>query len=329
MLCRVADSLFWMGRYIERAENTARLVDVTHLSLLETTDSSDDLSFRHWSPILESLGDTELFSSIYKKKNSFNATYFLTFCNENPSSVFSCITHARENARMIRDQISVEMWETINKLYLFLKNTDADAVCGELRFEFFTKIKEFTLLFQGIKEVTFSHTLGYDFLSCGYFLERADKTCRILDTKRYMSFQNEEDDLALDTAQWSAVLRASSGLDAFFREFVKPSDNSSVSKFLLLSRHFPRSVLFCINQLQESIHAISGCPLTHFSCEAERKVGLLISTLRYISIERMSEEEITELIESIEDQLADIAVDLCNQYMFNEIEDPSADLTEE
>ena len=326
MLCRVADSLFWMSRYIERAENTVRLVDVTLQSLLETAESSDELSYKHWSPILESLEDYELFENIYPEKTSNNAMYFLTFSKDNPSSVFNSISYARENARMIRDQISVEMWETINRLYLFLKNTDAEKVCNELSFDFFQKIKEYTLLFQGIKEVTFTHKLGYEFLSCGYYIERADKTCRILDTKRFMSKRNKKGDGVIDTAQWSAILRASSGYEAYFQEFTKRDDDQSITRFLLLSRDFPRSVLFCVTRLQKAVHAISGCPTSHYSNEVERRVGLLISELRYTDHQKLTTKATKKLIKSIENQLADIALELSSQYMFSEISDPAVEL---
>lgn len=329
MLCRVADSLFWMSRYIERAENTVRLVDVTLQSLLVSADSSDELSYKQWLPILESLGDDELFELHFPEKTSNNVTYFLTFSKKNPSSVFNCIAYARENARMIRDQISVEMWETINRLYLFLKKTDPEKVCSELNFSFFEKIKEYTLLFQGIKEVTFTHKLGYEFLMCGYYLERADKTCRILDTKHYMSKRNAPHDNALDSAQWAAILRASSGYEAYSQEFSDRGVSKLITQFLLLSRDFPRSVLFCITRLQGAIHAISGCPVTHYSNEVERQVGILISQLKYLDPEKLTKKTTKKLIKSIENQLAEIAIKLSEQYMFSEISDPAMTLVEE
>ena len=328
MLCRVADSLFWMSRYIERAENTVRLVDVTLKSLLESANTSDKQSYKHWLPILETLLDKELFEKLYPEKTSNNVTFFLTFCKQNPSSVVSCISHARENARMVRDQISVEMWETINKLYLYLKETDHDKVCADLNFDFFQKIKEYTLLFQGIKEVTFTHKLGYEFLTCGYYLERADKTCRILDTKRFMNKRNPKGDHALDGAQWSAILKASSAHEAYFQEYVDRDSPSSIVKFLLLSRHFPRSVIFCVTKLQSAIHAISGCPLSHYSNETERQIGILISELKYIDPDSLDKKTTQKLIKSIELQLSKIAIELSEQYMFSKISDPSAILRE-
>ena len=326
MLCRVADSLFWMSRYIERAENTVRLVDVTLQTILESEHGSEEISYSHWKPILTSLGDLELFESQHPEKTSYDVTDFLTFSQENPSSVFNCIAFARENARMIRDQISSEMWETINRMYLFLKNTDAEKVCHELTFDFYQKIKEFSLLFQGITESTFPHQIGYEFIICGRQLERADKTCRILDSKRHMHVEGQSENDAIDTAQWAALLRGCSAFEAYHRTYVSEITGDHVRTLLMLSRNFPRSVLFCINKLQLAMHAISKCSITHFSNEAERKVGLLISRLNYSSEKDLQDNKVDQLIEDIENALAEIAVELSNRYMFMEIVDPAAEL---
>lgn len=328
MLCRVADSLFWMSRYIERAENTVRLVDVTHQTLLESEHSDDDIGYSHWRPILLSLGDQALYDTLYQEKSSYNATEFLTFNRENPSSVFSCIAAARENARTIRDQISTEMWETLNRLYLFIKTTDAEEVCGEVNFGFFNTIKEFTLLFQGIFESTFPHGLGYEYIICAREIERADKTCRILETKIHLTKQGAALDEAIDSAHYGAILRACSGYEAYHQEFKADFEGHLVKRFLLLSRTFPRSALFCIQRLQRSMHAISGCPITHFSNESERLVGQLVSKLNYTSPRDVEGEKGDAMIQDIEDSLAAIAVEMSDQYMGGDIYDPIAELTQ-
>ncbi len=328
MLCRVAESLFWMSRYIERAENTVRLVDVTLQTLLESEHGSEEISFSHWKPILTSLGDLEHFESQHPNRSSYDVTYFLTFSTENPSSVFNTIAYARENARMIRDQISSEMWETINRMYLFLKNTNAEKVCHELNFEFFHAIKEFSLLFQGIAEATFPHQLGYEFIICGRQIERADKTCRILDSKRHMRSASITEDDALDTAQLAALLKGCSAFEAYHRIYVSQITGEHVRNMLILSRSFPRSVLFCLNKLQLAMHAISKCSIAQYSNEAERKIGLLISRLNYANKYDLQGTKADKLIQDVEDALAEIASELSNRYMLTEIVDPVADLVE-
>ena len=324
MLCRVADSLFWMSRYIERAESTVRLLDVTLQSLLETEHSTEDIDYSLWRPLLASLGDQELFESLYPEKTSHHVTDFLMFNKENPSSVFSTVAGARENARMIRDQISSEMWEVINRLYLFVKNSNPELITREMNFSFFQQIKEFSLLFQGITEATFLHKLGYEFIICGRQIERADKTCRILDTKRLMISMSDRRDDVVDTAQWAAILRGCSAFEAYHRVFVDEIEGDLVKSLLVLSRDFPRSVLFSITRLQTALHAISKCPTTHFVNEAERRVGMLISKLQYASPSDLKDDKVYVLLELIETELGEIAVELSNTYMFSEIVDPAA-----
>lgn len=325
MLCRVADSLFWMSRYIERAKCTVRLVDGTLQTILEPEQSNEDIAYKHWRPILLSLGDEQLFEEKYAERTSQNVTYFLTFDSSNPSSVFSCISHARENARMVRDQISSEMWEVINTLYLFLKKQNADAVCREVRFEFFKRIKEYSILFQGITDSSFPRQIGYYFITCGRYLERAEKTCRIIESKRFMKDQIVEKSDAVDIAQWAAILKATSSFESYHRVFVSEIEEASVLEFLILSKTLPRSVFSCIQNLQYAMHMISGCPLSQYSNEAERKTGQLISRLTYGSPSDLTYEGKSSMLSEIEDALAEIAIELSERYMFFPIVDPVTD----
>lgn len=323
MLCRVADSLFWMARYIERAENTVRLVDVTLQTLLESDHSSHEDNYAHWQPILASLGDQALFESLYDETSSVNITDFLTFNPDNPSSVYSCIAAARENARMIRDQISSEMWEVINRAYLYIRKQDRQRICLEADYAFFQRIKEFSQLFQGLTDTTFPHQLGFEFIICGAEIERADKVCRIIDTKRFMNQSRSELDDTLNNAQWAAILRGCSAHEAYRRVFVSDIQGASVKEFLLLSKTFPRAVLYCLIRLQAAMHAISKCPTTHYSNEAERAVGKLIAKLNYSNASDLEGEKTDTLIEEIENELGEIAVQLSKRYMFSEIVDPA------
>ena len=325
MLCRVADSLFWMSRYTERAENTVRLVDVTHQILLESEHSDEDVGYKHWLPTLRTLGDEALFESLYSERSSYNVTEFLTFNRDNPSSVFSCIASARENGRMIRDQISTEMWETLNKLFLFMKRADAGKVCSEFDFAFFAQIKEFSHLFRGIIESTFPHDIGYEYVVCGREIERAAKTCQILGTKQHMPTMVALLEDALDAAHYAAILRSSTGFEAFHHEHGSDLDTIPVRQFLLLSRIFPRSALYCTKRLQLAMHAISNCPISLFSNDAERQVGRLVSKLNYAGVEDVTGENGERLISEIQHDLEAIAVAFSLQYMGGAIYDPTTE----
>jgi len=324
MLCRVADSLFWTSRYIERAENTVRLLDVTHQTLLESEHSNEEVDFKHWLPTLETLGDLAPYTELYKKHSSHTVTEFLTFNPKNPSSVFSCISSARENARMIRDQVSTEMWEALNKLYLFIKRVNSQNICSEFDSAFFAQIKDFSHLFRGIIESTFPHDLGYEYVVCGREIERAIKTCQILGTKRYMPSMADSMDDALDAAQYAAILRSSTGFEAFHHEHGSDLDSLPVRQFMLLSRIFPRSALFSIQRLQRAMHSISGCPTNYFSNEAERLTGRLVANLNYAVADDLIGEKGDALIEEIQVDLEKIATAFSLQYMGVAIYDPVA-----
>lgn len=312
-----------MSRYIERAENTVRLVDVTHQTILESEHSNENSGYAHWEPSLLTLGDKAAYEALYSERSSSSVTEFLTFNPKNPSSVCSSIASARENARTIRDQISTEMWETLNKLYLFIKKADSKKVCAEFDSEFFARIKEYSHLFRGILESTFPQDLGYEYVVCGREIERALKTCQILDTKRYMSTIEEKVDDALDAMQFAAILRSCTGFEAFHHEHGSDIEPVPIRQFLLLSRKFPRSALFCIRRLQAAMHSISQCPITLFSNEAERLTGRLLSQLNYALPADVEGEKGDDLIDTIEEELDGVAVAFSRQYMRAEIVNPA------
>lgn len=326
MLARVADSLFWMSRYIERAENTVRLLDVNIQLLLESETRDEDSSEKHWKPILLSLGDWDLYLKLYSERNTQSVMDFMTYDARNPSSIWSCVTSARENARMIRDQITNDMWTVINDLYHFLKSQNAQKIWWDGITDFHTRIREFALLFQGATESTFLHRVGYQFINIGLTLERADKTGRILDAKNYMQLPTTSVEGGVaDTSQWLSILRACGGLDAYHQVYVMDVLPEQVVEFLVLSREFPRSILFSLTRLQSFMHAISKCPGSHFSNDAEQLCGRLIMDLNYMSIRDIKMEKLHELLGRIEDQIAQIAIALNEHYMFFPIVDSAED----
>ena len=186
MLSRVAHSLYWMSRYIERAENIARLLEVNLQFSIDFRGYDDAHLREHWGSILASSGDLETFEKRYEVADSRSVTEFFAFDLKNENSILSCVFAARENARMIRDQISVEMWETINELYLFLKSRSTADVWAAGPYEFFQDIKRNSHLFQGLTDSTYSRSEGWEFIQFGKFVERAHKTTRILDVKYHI-----------------------------------------------------------------------------------------------------------------------------------------------
>lgn len=326
MLCRVADSLFWMSRYIERAENTARLVDVNLQLLLDADRISPTPEKDFWLPTLESTGDAAIFSKLYDDANNDNVMEFLTFNRDNPSSIISCVFAARENARMIRDQISGEMWEIVNRLYHHLKRGSSYHVGHSSLYDLFKEIREASALFAGTTESTHPHDVGYEFIKIGRFLERADKTGRILDSKKHLMSDEQADPATL--THWGAVLRACSATSAYQQIYQMDFRPSRILALLIFSRNFPRSVLFSLYELQAAIHAVSGCPVSHYSNETERKCGRLISALSYTSIEEVMQGDVHEFLQGIKRDIEGVAMDLSQQYMFFPVIDPANEAAE-
>ena len=188
MLSRIAESLFWLARYIERAEDTARILDVNYHMMLEQSPQSYQL---RWEPLIIMAGEEERFRKWYDKSDAENVFEFLAFRQDNPSSIVQCIAQARENARTIRDCISREMWEDINGLYHMIShfNPQDEIAAGPHRF--CDKVKFGAHRFHGVTDATLPHDEGWQFLRVGWSLERAEMTARLVDVQ----YQNLLDEL--------------------------------------------------------------------------------------------------------------------------------------
>jgi len=328
MLSRVAAALYWMGRYLERAENLARLVDV-NIQLLIDFGSIDDQGIKeHWVPVLRTAGDEERFFQLYPKADSASVTEFMTFHRENPNSVFSCVCAARENARQVRDQISLEMWEVLNEMYLFLQSRDAQQVWRDGPGAFYDQVKRYSHLFQGLTDATFSRTDGWDFIQFGKFLERADKTTRILDVKYHILLPRATDvGGAVDTAQWQAVLRSTSALEAYRRFYVTEILPLKVAEFLVLSDSFPRSLRHCLRELEDSLSRIGGArTLAREPAPAELDFQRLRSELEALSIKEIVGRGLHEFLQDAQEVIARLATHVYDTFMHHPPIDMAAEI---
>jgi len=209
MLSRVADSIYWMSRYVERAENVARFIEV-NLQLMLDAPAGET---QQWEPLVNTTGDWEAFGKRYGEPTQNNVVQFLTFDAANPNSIVSAVRAARENARSIREIISSEMWLQLNKFYLMVTAAARNSAAEANPHEFFDEVKTASHLFNGIAEATMSHGEPWHFFHMGRMLERADKTSRILDVKYFILLRSVEDvGTAYDDLQWAAVLRSASAL---------------------------------------------------------------------------------------------------------------------
>lgn len=281
MLSRVANTFYWMARYVERADNLARLIDVNQQLLLDSERLDSDRLRGFWQPIILSAGDEELFNTLHSEAGSAEVIHFLTNDLRNPNGISSCIAHARENARTVRDQLSDELWEELNSLYLFMRSDAGNALLISDPARFYQNIRRSAETFLGIASSTISRNEAWEFMSLGRHLERADKTTRFLDVTSYLpNNEDETKSASLGILHWSAILRSCGALGAY-RAVKRDVDAREVFDFLVFSKDFPRSVLFCIEAVDMALHRISGSQRGSFINEAERLSGRLLADLNF------------------------------------------------
>ena len=315
MLSRVADAAFWLSRYMERAEANARILDVNIQLLLDFEDQNAGTVQQHWQPILATLEDQELFNEIHEGISGDAVMAFVTFEKKNPHSIISSVTYARENARMVREQISSEMWEQLNRLYLYLHSPNARAAYVDSPIDFYRSLVDRLHSFQGITDATMTHGEGWQFLQVGKFLERADSTSRVLDIKYHILLPSgEQVGGNVDITQWMAVLRSCSAMEAFLKISHGQVTSWGVAEFLILHDKFPRSLRFCVDSLDVALHQISGCDRAHFSNEAERLCGMLRSNIDYTNVETVFATGLHQYLDQTQLRLIEICDALVKTY---------------
>jgi len=298
LLSRVADAVYWMSRYIERAENVARVLDVNYNLML---DLPRDFSGQ-WQPIVDTTGDRAIFLERYGTATRTNVVRFLAFDPEYRNSIYSCVGSARENARSVRETISSEMWEQVNALYLMLAEESRRPV-PEILPEFCRQVRLACHLFQGITHGTMSHNEAWQFIALGRRLERADKTTRLLDVKYFILLPSVADvGTPYDDIQWSAVLKSVSGFEMYRKKFGRISPDRVV-EFLVLDNEFPRAVRYCIGLADQALHAITGTPRGEFSCASEQKLGLLRSELDFTRVEAILSGGLHEFFDALQTKM--------------------------
>jgi uncharacterized alpha-E superfamily protein len=299
MLSRVAESIYWMARYIERAENTARYIDVSLNMSLDAPIAFSD----QWQPLVSITGNLEAFQTSYARADRDSVIQFLTLDPENPSSILSCLRRARENARTIREAISADTWEQVNRFYLMVSSANAPRRIKESPGVFFADVKRYSQLIAGVADATTSHGEAWHFMQLGRLMERADNTSRLLDVKYYLLLPSlEEVGGAVDEIEWSILLRSATALAMYRRRFGEITPDNVVD-FLLLDPEFPRSVFFCIERAEASVHAITSTPPGSFRNSAERRIGQLRSELAYAQVHDIITAGLHEFLDNFQAQL--------------------------
>lgn len=300
MLSRVASNLYWMSRYVERAENTARVLDVTWRMSLLARDST--LQDQGWLAPLNITGTLFPYKGRHSEANAREVLHFMALDPENPSSIYACSRQARENARAVRGAITSEMWEVLNSTWLEMQQMDEDKMQARGISAFFDWVKERSHLFRGVTFGTLHRDDAYEFARLGTHMERADSTARILDVKYHVLLPSVKDvGGAVDYYQWSAVLRSVSAFEAYrkvYRDVITPL---KLAELLILRDDIPRSLRFCLRQVYETLGHVQNAQ----SGETIRRAGQVLSALQYGRISEIFagglHEYLTEFLQSMQD----------------------------
>lgn len=300
MLSRVAENLYWMSRYLERAENVARLLDIgLYLELDAPSLAVEDGS----SPVeiaLEILSCRELFQTSRSTYERSAVLDFLTFDRANPQSILSMIARARENARGTQESLGVDAWSEVNRLYLYLCGQRAQKRYRSSPSSFYSRIKQSCILFDGLLHNTLPRDEVYHFVQLGRYLERADVMGRILYAKCVSLTQGPTDaDLALQIVRWTGLLRSCSAYAAFLRVERDRVEPVGVIRFLVLNPDFPRAIRFCVACCRESLQEIAGGDDDEYGSEAERLLGRLDGELRYIDVGEIFERGLVPFLDGV------------------------------
>lgn len=299
MLSRVASSVYWLSRYVERAENVARFIDVNYNLTLGETDTLGN----QWAPLVYTTGDQVPFEERYGEYSRENVLKFLLFDEENPNSILSCASLARENARTIREIIPAVVWEQLNQFYFLVRSaTGVNATLDQPQ-EFCERVRLASHMLVGATDATMSHGEAWHFSRVGRLIERADKTSRIVDVQYYILLPDAHDvGSALDVVRWSALLQSASALTMYRRQYGKILPDH-VANFLILDAQFPRAMHFCVRKAQQSLRSITGSTAGTFLNLTEQRIGQLCSNMDYTSIENIIQQGLHQYIDGFQKQL--------------------------
>lgn len=300
MLSRVADSLYWMSRYLERAEHTARVLDV---NLHGGLDQRRDPSNQRWGRVLKSLSVPLSEDGLEDPQPLIDR---LTFEPTHPSSVVNCIITARQNAREVREQISTEMWEQLNRMYLHVQRTQQRATDGRT-YEFFQLIKQGSHLFQGITSTTLSREEGWYFIHLGRYLERVTATVNLLDA--HLAVQGEPRDPIASADQyleWVGLLKSCAALEAYWRVHTANIVARKGTEFLLLDADFPHSVRFGLDTVRAALDALSSEIPALKRSDVHRRLGKLLSALSFDPVEEIVGRDVQLVLGHIRSTCKDV-----------------------
>jgi uncharacterized alpha-E superfamily protein len=304
MLSRVADSLYWMSRYLERAEHTTRLLDVNLNLMLDESAASAE---RRWQRVLQALGRPK---DVEWTGEPYLLTQALTFDTTNKASILSCIIAARENSRHVREQISTEQWHRLNSLYLQVTGPEMQmdrqtaSMAGSSRpSEFLQSVMEAVHQFQGVTDSTMNHGEGWQFIQVGRYIERASATALLLEAYHADLWEHpEKSGEGNEYLDWMGLLRSATAFEAYCKVYTADLTPDRIFEFLLLNEEFPHSVRFSIDSVEAALEKIQGDSGKSRAEALQRLSGRLKASLSYSGVDEILREDVVGYLRGIQAQ---------------------------
>ncbi len=310
MLSRTADHLFWLSRYIERAENTARMLDIAYQTSLQP--QSADESEQTWRSLVSISELNSLYGAKYPDINGRNVMEFMVADESNLSSIFNCLRAARENARAVRGALTTEVWETMNQTWLEFRRLLREGALARDPSQLFEWVKYRSHLSRGVTVGTMLQDEAFHFIRIGSFLERADNTARLLDVKFYRQEQTQgEHDAARDFYYWSAVLRSVSGFEIYRKVYSNVIQPEKVAELLILRPDMPRSLSHCVTRMQANLKRVAN----GHSAETLRRVGRLEAGLAFGRIDEILADGLHPFLDGFLAEVAELGVRISEDFL--------------
>lgn len=315
MLSRVAENLYWISRYVERAENTARLLDDAFYLGLDATGRNSGNGRGPIDRVLTILHCRTAIEQVHPEHDRDSVLQFLTFDRARGYSILAMIARARENARGTQETLSSEAWSQLNRLYLYLSGSRAQKRFRASPSQFYERLKRSCVLFQGLVDSTLPRSEVYHFLQVGRCLERVDMMSRILNARLQPARPGDPGgDAPVQVVQWMSLLRSCSAYEAYRKQYRERIDPESVVQFLVLDAEFPRAIRYCIASCVKSLRELgSGAGSEHGSA-AERFLGRLDSELHYTDVHELFEQGLGQFLSGLQDTCGRVGSEIQQAY---------------
>jgi uncharacterized alpha-E superfamily protein len=302
MLARHAEHLFWAGRYVERAEDTARILDVTYHGLLEASPME---AARAWADVLDVLRLSGDFAALTSGIDAVSVSQFLVCDADNPGSIISAVARARENLRAVREMITTELWEAVNRFHLDLRGRNLRADIETEPYQLYALVKRRAQMVAGAASETMPRDDCWRFLQLGWMLERAEMTCRLL-AVRYA------DEHAVGFHHWLGTLKSASASEAYRRTYRGSMEPADVLEFLLLSSRFPRSVLYCVRRAENDLATLSR--VDGQLSRPERLLGRIRADLEYRDVTDVLSDGVPVFLDRLQRGVRQVADAVALEY---------------